>query len=272
MNSVANEGAIQALVKTAVESYALGLQSRLEAQVDDPDGTLNMKIHNVFVAALGPEIQYYTALARSPDSSLGDMLKSLTVNIAGLFFDVQKHVEGPLSVEQTRGIAELLERYKRHENQPAVSDYQFLRQGPTDAAEGATNAGTVIVKGVQEDDDCVVRNGNRIALRLRECNLRVALAVPGDDLARVVVIRVHSYVDGVVIIQKVAYNRLRGRFAELWFKLHKVLKPRSARPFLLSDGAVDHGTIGGASCGRQRLRRGTHDSRESQATQDTAHR
>src|SRR6266853_1021450 len=107
MNSVGNEGAIRALVKTAVESYALGFQSRHEAEVDDLEGTLNMKIHNVFIAALGPEIQYYTALVRSLDSSLGNMLESLAVNIAGLFFDVHKHVEGPLSVEQTRGIAEL---------------------------------------------------------------------------------------------------------------------------------------------------------------------
>jgi hypothetical protein len=137
MNSVANEGAIRALVKTAVESYALGFQSRHEAEVVDPDGTLNMKIHNVFIAALGPEIQYYTALVRSLDSSLGNMLESLAVNIAGLFFDVQKYVEGPLSVEQTRSIAELLESYKSHVRRPAVSDYQFLRQGSARASEGA---------------------------------------------------------------------------------------------------------------------------------------
>jgi len=103
MDSVANESAIRALVKTAVESYAVGFQSRHQAEVDDPEGTLNMKIHNVFIAALGPEIQYYTALVRSLDSSLGNMLESLAVNLAGLFFDVHRQVEGPLSVEQTRG-------------------------------------------------------------------------------------------------------------------------------------------------------------------------
>ena len=144
MNSVANEGAIRALVKTAVESYALGFQSRHEAEVVDPDGTLNMKIHNVFIAALGPEIQYYTALVRSLDSSLGNMLESLAVNIAGLFFDVQKYVEGPLSVEQTRSIAELLESYKSHVRRPAVSDYQFLRQGSARASEGARKRAAII--------------------------------------------------------------------------------------------------------------------------------
>jgi len=135
MDSVANESAIRALVKTAVESYAVGFQSRHQAEVENPEGTLNMKIHNVFIAALGPEIQYYTALVRSLDSSLGNMLESLAVNIAGLFFEVHRHVEGPLSLDQTRRIAELLERYKRHEKRPELSDYQLLRQEVTIAAE-----------------------------------------------------------------------------------------------------------------------------------------
>jgi Type II restriction endonuclease, TdeIII len=120
--------AIRALVKTAVESYAVGFQSRHQAEVEDPAGTLNMKIHNVFIAALGPEIQYYTALVRSLDSSLGNMLESLAVNIAGLFFEVHRHVEGPLSIDQTRRIAELLDRYKRHDKRPDLADYELLRQ------------------------------------------------------------------------------------------------------------------------------------------------
>ena len=119
--------AIRALVKTAVESYAVGFRSRHETEIHDPEGTLNMKIHNVFIAALGPEIQYYTALVRSLDSSLGNMLETLAVNIAGLFFEVRRSVEGPLTVNQTRAIAELLEQYKRREKRPEISDYSLVR-------------------------------------------------------------------------------------------------------------------------------------------------
>ncbi|HNY97882.1 MAG TPA: TdeIII family type II restriction endonuclease, partial [Candidatus Pacearchaeota archaeon] len=60
--------AIRSLVKTAVESYATGFQARHEGEVENPEGTLNMKIHNVFIAALGSDIQYYSALVRSLDS------------------------------------------------------------------------------------------------------------------------------------------------------------------------------------------------------------
>lgn len=127
--------AIQSLVHTAVESYAAGFQARHEGEVDNPDGTLNMKIHNVFIAALGPEIQYYTALVRSLDSSLGNMLEGLAINIAKLSFEVKKNVEGALSIGQTRTIAELLEKYKRREIKPGVKDYQVLRTHKNDKNE-----------------------------------------------------------------------------------------------------------------------------------------
>jgi hypothetical protein len=131
MSSVESSNAIQALVYQAVESYASGFRAKHESESKNPNGTLNMKIHNVFIAALGPEIRYYTALVRSLDSSLGNMLERLAVNIARLFFEVHQNVEGPLSVEQTRGIAELLEKYKRREKRPEVAEYQFLREvGP----------------------------------------------------------------------------------------------------------------------------------------------
>ncbi len=127
---ISTEETIKALVKTAVQSYAVGFKARHEAEVDNPQGTLNMKIHNVFIAALGPEIQYYTALVRSLDSSLGNMLEKLAISIAQLFYDVKRKVEGPLTVDQTRLIAELLEKYKRHEKKPEIKDYLILRDKP----------------------------------------------------------------------------------------------------------------------------------------------
>ncbi|HPZ06715.1 MAG TPA: TdeIII family type II restriction endonuclease [Candidatus Eremiobacteraeota bacterium] len=80
------------------------------------------------MAALGSEVQYYTALVRSLDSSLGNMLEKLAINIAKLFFEVRQNVEGPLSIEQTSQIAELLEKYKRHEKSPEIKDYEILRK------------------------------------------------------------------------------------------------------------------------------------------------
>ena len=122
------ERAIRSIVNSAVISYANGFSTRHLADVDNENGVINMKIHNVFIAALGKEIQYYSALARSLDSSLGNMLEGMAISIAKLNYEVSQHVEGTLYKEQTDYIAELLEQYKRSANCriPKLTDYQGI--------------------------------------------------------------------------------------------------------------------------------------------------
>lgn len=110
-NNIDKEQAIRSIVYSAVKSYASGFSMRHLAEVGDENGVINMKIHNVFIAALGKEIQYYSALARSLDSSLGNMLEDMAISIAMLNYEVSQHVEGKLYKEQTDYIAELLEQY-----------------------------------------------------------------------------------------------------------------------------------------------------------------
>lgn len=125
--SVDNEKAIRAVVASCVQAYASGFSDRHLSEVDDEEGTINMKIHNVFIAALGADIQYYSALARSLDSSLGNMLEKMAIRIASLHYEVSQHVEGNIYQEQTDYIAELLERYKNTKGsqhiKPQLSDY-----------------------------------------------------------------------------------------------------------------------------------------------------
>ena len=116
-----SEKAIRELVKSNVKTFAQTFSQRHISEVDNPNGTLNMKIHNVFIAALGEELQYYTALVRSFDSSLGNMLENLAVSIASFFYEVSDKVDGPLYPEQTSKIAELLEAYKNRHNPRKVS-------------------------------------------------------------------------------------------------------------------------------------------------------
>lgn len=129
-NTLDKKEAIKSIVRTAVESYATGFQARHGGEVDNPNGVINMKIHNVFIAALGSDIQYYSALVRSLDSSLGNMLEGMAINIAKLFYEVNKSVEGNLYPEQTSKIAELLEGYKNTKNPlvPQISHYEEIRK------------------------------------------------------------------------------------------------------------------------------------------------
>lgn len=126
--NINNEKAIRAIVSACVEGYASGFSDRHIDEKDDENGTINMKIHNVFIAALGREIQYYSALARSLDSSLGNMLEKMAIKIATLHYSVSQHVEGELYKNQTDYIAELLEEYKNHTRAPKLSDYAGISQ------------------------------------------------------------------------------------------------------------------------------------------------
>jgi hypothetical protein len=120
MQSFTAKETIRALVHTGVETFAQGFQARHEGEVDNPEGTINAKIHNVFIEAPGEEIQYYTALVRSLDSSLGNALERIAINIAKLTFEVRHNVEGPLTAEQTMIIADLPEKYKTRDKEPEV--------------------------------------------------------------------------------------------------------------------------------------------------------
>jgi hypothetical protein len=132
MSGLSKEDAIRNIVASSVAGFAATFSTRHIKELHMPDGVINSKIHNVFLAELSPEVQYYSSLGRSFDSSLGNQLEAMAINIARLSYDVSSEVEGPLSIEQTHGIAGLLEQYNRLQKKPEVSDYAFLREKPID--------------------------------------------------------------------------------------------------------------------------------------------
>lgn len=117
---------ISSIVKTSVIQYAEGFECRHIGEHSNPEGTINMKIHNVFIEALGKEIQYYTALSRSLDSSLGNMLEKMAIALAEQNYTVKREVKGLLFDGQTQLIANILEQYKRHNKKPEISDYTIM--------------------------------------------------------------------------------------------------------------------------------------------------
>lgn len=150
---VDKEKAIRAIVKLAIEAYASGFSDRHLREIDDEDGTINMKIHNVFIAALGADIQYYSALSRSLDSSLGNMLEKMAINIASLNYEVTQHVEGQIYQEQTDYIAELLEAYKNtkgaNHKKPSVADYVGISMRSTTAQHSKRHESDYYLKDTQ---------------------------------------------------------------------------------------------------------------------------
>ena len=124
--SIDNERAIRSIVRSSCKTFAGAFAEKHLSQINNEDGIINSKIHNVFIAALGSEIQYYSALCRSLDSSLGNMLEAMAISIAEMHYKVTQQVEGNLYEEQTDYIAELLERYKSNEQKPKLVDYKGI--------------------------------------------------------------------------------------------------------------------------------------------------
>jgi Type II restriction endonuclease, TdeIII len=119
------ENAIREIIRTSVKSFAEEFELRHMLEVKNPEGVINKKVHNIFVAALGAEIQFYSALSRSLDSSLGNLMEAIAVSIAELNFDVSRRVEGVLYAQQIEKIGALLERYKNaaDELKPEIAHY-----------------------------------------------------------------------------------------------------------------------------------------------------
>ena len=66
-------------VKSHVEEFSKNFQKHHEKEFSMSSGTINKKRNNIFIAELDKEVVYYTALVRSFDNSLGNMLEKLAI-------------------------------------------------------------------------------------------------------------------------------------------------------------------------------------------------
>jgi hypothetical protein len=115
--------AIQSVVDTAISSFAEGLISRYNDEVDDINGVINMKKNNCFIAELGEEFMFYSAFVRSFDSSFGNVLEKMGNNIAKLSYEVRGNINSFILPEQTQRIANILENYFQHVVTPETAHY-----------------------------------------------------------------------------------------------------------------------------------------------------
>lgn len=115
--------AIELLVDTSITSFATGLTSRYEREVNLDEGVINMKKKNCFIAELGEEFMFYSAFVRSFDSSFGNVLEALGNSIAKLSYDVRGNIKSFILPDQTQRIASILDSYSDHISEPAVNHY-----------------------------------------------------------------------------------------------------------------------------------------------------
>lgn len=125
--------AIEQIVDSTIKSFADGFELRYNAEVNDPNGVINAKKNNCFIAELGTEFIFYSAFVRSFDSSFGKVLENLGNSIAKLSYEVRADIESFLLPQQTQHSDYLMNEYERHTYTPKISDYDnFNCLIPTD--------------------------------------------------------------------------------------------------------------------------------------------
>ncbi len=114
--------AICEIVDVSIRNFVAGLETRYEAEVINPEGVINSKKNNCFIAELGDEFMFYSAFVRSFDSSFGKVLENMGNSIAKLSYDVKGSINSFLLPEQKQHIANLMNSYEQH-IRPDISHY-----------------------------------------------------------------------------------------------------------------------------------------------------
>ena len=114
--------AIKIIVDSNIKSFAEGFEARYTSEVNDPNGVINSKKNNVFMAELGKEFMFYSAFVRSFDSSFGKVLENIGNSIAKLSYEVRGRIDSYLLPQQSQHIDYLLAEYGKHVK-PTVNDY-----------------------------------------------------------------------------------------------------------------------------------------------------
>lgn len=123
---------IQNIVDREIKKFADSYETRFTNEVDNPDGVINSKKNNCFVAELGKEFMFYSAFVRSFDSSFGKILEKIGNEVAKLSYDVRGNINSFLIPQQSQHMDYIILEYEKH-RKPKVSDYsEFVCMIPED--------------------------------------------------------------------------------------------------------------------------------------------
>jgi hypothetical protein len=117
------EKGIRAIVDASIKNFVEGFEFRHLSEKENPEGTINMKKNNCFIAELGDEFVFYSAFVRSFDSSFGKVLENIGNQIASFSYKTEKQIVSFITTEQQQHISTLLNTYETDKREPTTDDY-----------------------------------------------------------------------------------------------------------------------------------------------------
>lgn len=125
----------QNIISDIVKKHIEKAGNNFKADYDKNNGAkfsnIENKYNNIFISGLGDEVVVYSALMRSLDSSLGNTIEQMALEIAqAVGYKVSQGVSGNLSKDTIQNIALLLEEYKNKSNpkKVQVADYEIIKK------------------------------------------------------------------------------------------------------------------------------------------------
>jgi len=141
---------IRRIVRETIEKFVEDFRNRHIKQVNNDNGTMNRKTRNKFIHPLGIDIQFYAALCRSLDSSLGYLIENIAREIASMSYDVERYIEGPISTKQVSKISEILSNYRSNWI-PSVYHYDQLRDSELENSSTSKHTTDFLLKDRNSD-------------------------------------------------------------------------------------------------------------------------
>ena len=115
---------IDSIIRSHLTGFAEGFKARHIGEVENPFGVVNIKKQNIFMSVLPSEFIFYSALVRSFDSSFGNVLEDISLEIARINYQVSQEVVGMIDIRQKDHISDILNNYKEHNVIPEISHYK----------------------------------------------------------------------------------------------------------------------------------------------------
>lgn len=109
----AKKVSIQNIVDREIKKFADSYEARFTNEVNDPEGVINSKKNNCFVAELGKEFMFYSAFVRSFDSSFGKVLEKIGNEVAKLSYDVRGNIDSFLLPQQSQHMDYIILEYEK---------------------------------------------------------------------------------------------------------------------------------------------------------------
>ncbi len=115
---------ISCIVDTAISAFATSFSDKHLKGVNNPNGVINSKRNNCFIAELGEDFIIFSALSRSFDSAFGKVLELIGKQIACISYSVFDNVDSFYLPEQDAYIKSIITNYDKRDEYPKIKHYQ----------------------------------------------------------------------------------------------------------------------------------------------------